>query len=122
MSLTSDIIRGHTETVILARLAEGDSYGYQISKTVASLSGGEFEFKEGTLYTAFRRLEQGGYIRSYWGGQEGDPDSRGPRRRYYNITPAGRELFRRNLAEWERVKSVIDQLMQAGLPAGGEEE
>ena len=121
MSLTSDIIRGHTETVILARLAEGDSYGYQISKTVAALSGGEFEFKEGTLYTAFRRLEQGGYIRSYWGGTEPEDDSRGPRRRYYAITPAGRELFRNNLAEWERVKTVIDHLMQAGLPAQNEE-
>lgn len=121
MSLTSDIIRGHTETVILARLAEGDSYGYQISKTVAALSGGEFEFKEGTLYTAFRRLEQGGYIRSYWGGSEQGEDARGPRRRYYSITPAGRDLFRSNKADWERVKTVIDHLMQTGLPADSEE-
>ena len=64
MSLTSDLIRGHTETVILAQLLDHDSYGYEINKSIRERSGGEYEAKEGTLYTAFRRLEQAGYIRS----------------------------------------------------------
>ena len=115
MSLSSDIIRGHTDTVILARLAEADSYGYEISKAVLALSDGSFEFKEGTLYTAFRRLEQGGFIRSYWG----DEATGGARRRYYSITANGRQLLSSNLAEWEHTKNVIDRLVHAALPECG---
>ena len=103
MSLSSDIFRGHTETVILAQLLGGDSYGYQINKALRERSGGVFEAKEGTLYTAFRRLEEGGYIRSYWGDEQS-----GARRRYYAITDQGRNQFYENKQEWQRVKEAID--------------
>lgn len=56
MSLTSDLLRGYTDAIILRRLSLGDSYGYEINKRVKDLSGGVFELKEATLYTAFRRL------------------------------------------------------------------
>ena len=58
MALSADILRGYTDTIILHQLSHGDSYGYQINKTISTLSGGEVELKEATLYTAFRRLEQ----------------------------------------------------------------
>ena len=60
MSIAGDLIRGHTDTIILARLMLRDSYGYEINKTVTQLSGGKLELKEATLYTAFRRLEEAG--------------------------------------------------------------
>ena len=106
MSLSSDIIRGHTETIILSQLSEGDSYGYQINKNIRERSGGAYEAKEATLYTAFRRLEQGGMIRSYWG--DGDT---GARRRYYAITDAGRKAFVSSCAEWQQTKTIIDCLI-----------
>ena len=56
MYIAGDLIRGHTETIILARLMQRDSYGYEINKTVRELSGGRYELKEATLYTAFKRL------------------------------------------------------------------
>ena len=56
MALSADILRGYTDTIILHQLSHGDSYGYQINKTISTLSGGEVELKEATLYTAFRRL------------------------------------------------------------------
>ena len=68
MSIAGDLIRGHTDAIILARLLRGDSYGYEINKTISTLSSGRFELKEATLYTAFKRLEELGYITSYWGG------------------------------------------------------
>ncbi len=55
MSIAGDLIRGHTDAIILARLLKGDSYGYEINKIISSLSGGRFELKEAPLYTAFRR-------------------------------------------------------------------
>ena len=85
MSIAGDLIRGHTDAVILARLLKSDSYGYEINKIISTLSSGSFELKEATLYTAFKRLEELGYIASYWGGS-----GAGARRRYYTITPAGR--------------------------------
>lgn len=106
MSIAGDLIRGHTDAIILARLMQGDSYGYEINKTISTLSHGRFELKEATLYTAFRRLEELGCITSYWGGS-----GAGARRRYYTITPSGREACDRLLAEWGETKLIMDQLL-----------
>lgn len=64
MSITSDILRGHTEAIILSHLLEQDSYGYQINKDIMKKTDNRCELKEATLYSAFRRLEQAGYILS----------------------------------------------------------
>lgn len=107
MSIAGDLIRGHTDAIILARLMQSDSYGYEINKIISTLSSGRFELKEATLYTAFKRLEESGYITSYWGDS-----GAGARRRYYTITPAGREANYRLLAEWKETKEIMDQLLE----------
>ena len=65
----SDLFRGLTDTIILGQLLEHDSYGYEINKSIQQATGGRYELKEATLYTAFRRLEQNGCISSYWGDE-----------------------------------------------------
>ena len=107
MSIAGDLIRGHTDAIILARLLQGDSYGYEINKTISTISSGRFELKEATLYTAFRRLEEMGYIASYWGSS-----GAGARRRYYTITPEGRENCHKLLQEWKETKEIMDKLLQ----------
>ena len=109
MSIAGDLIRGHTDAIILARLLRGDSYGYEINKTIATLSAGRFELKEATLYTAFKRLEEQGYIVSYWGDS-----GAGARRRYYTITSLGRDASHRLNAEWQETKEIMDQLLKVG--------
>ena len=74
---------------------------------ISTLSGGRFELKEATLYTAFKRLEELGYIASYWGGS-----GAGARRRYYTITPDGREASHRLMREWEETKEIMDKLLK----------
>ena len=106
MSIAGDLIRGHTDAIILARLMRSDSYGYEINKTISTLSSGRFELKEATLYTAFKRLEEQGCIASYWGSS-----GAGARRRYYTITPSGREACHRLLLEWEETKQIMDKLL-----------
>lgn len=106
MSIAGDLIRGHTDAIILARLLQSDSYGYEINKTISTLSAGRFELKEATLYTAFKRLEDQGYIASYWGSSVA-----GARRRYYTITAGGREACHRLLKEWEETKEIMGQLL-----------
>lgn len=106
MSIAGDLIRGHTDAIILARLMKSDSYGYQINKTISTLSSGRFELKEATLYTAFKRLEEAGLIASYWGDS-----GAGARRRYYTITPSGREEYSRLLREWAETREILDHLL-----------
>ena len=102
----SDILRALTDTLILAQLAEGDSYGYQINKSINGLSNGEFELKEATLYTSFRRLEEKQLISPYWGDENS-----GARRRYYAITDEGRNLLEENRKDWERIQGLVKTLM-----------
>lgn len=106
MSITSDLIRGHTETIILAQLLVKDSYGYEINKGIQEKTSNQYELKEATLYSAFRRLEQSGYILSYWGDE-----TTGARRRYYSITPLGKAAYVNNKKDWEEAKELIDKLI-----------
>lgn len=115
MSIASDLIRGSTDTIILAHLLNGDSYAYEINKSIRQKSSGSFEFKEATLYTAFRRLEQSGCISSYWGDEE-----TGARRRYYTITTIGRNTFYQNQKEWQNARELIDSLVGIGEDTDGE--
>ena len=107
MSIAGDLIRGHTDAIILARLLQSDSYGYEINKTISTLSCGRFELKEATLYTAFKRLEELGYITSYWGSS-----GAGARRRYYTITPEGRQACDQLLREWQETKEIMNRLLE----------
>ncbi len=104
--ITSDLLRGNTDTIILRFLNEGDSYGYEINKNIRTMSEGAYELNEATLYTAFRRLEKDGLIRSYW-GNEGS----GARRRYYTITEEGKERYRANVNEWNASKKMLERLI-----------
>ncbi len=106
MSITSDLLRGHTETIILKLLIEKDSYGYEINKSIQEKTNNLFELKEATLYSAFRRLETAGLIASYWGDEV-----TGARRRYYTITYEGRQVYQQNKVDWESAKTLIDQLI-----------
>ena len=106
MTLSADLLRGYTDTIILNQLREGDSYGYEINRRVSGLSGGAVELKEATLYTAFRRMESAGLIISYWGNEE-----TGARRRYYAITPAGRDRLYGDLAAWEETRKTLNSLL-----------
>ena len=116
MSITADLIRGHTDTIILAALQKEDSYGYRINRTLGELTDGKYELKEATLYTAFKRLEEAGYIRSYWGDE-----ATGARRRYYAITDEGRDAYRRMMREWREASSMIEKLIRFGGEADGGE-
>ena len=117
MSITADLIRGHTETIILARLMISDSYGYKINKAILSATNNAYELKEATLYSAFKRLEEAGQITSYWGDE-----ATGARRRYYSITNLGRETFNRLYSEWQSAKHLLDTLISAGIIENNKEE
>ena len=107
MTISADLLRGDTDTLIMRQLAAADGYGYGISRTLAEKSGGMVQLKEATLYTAFRRMEENGYIRSYWG----DEDT-GARRRYYSLTDPGRSKLEEDISVWVETKKVMDSLLE----------
>ena len=107
MALSADLLRGYTDTIILKQLQEADSYGYEIARNISKQTRGALELKEATLYTAFGRMENGGYIISYW-GSEGS----GARRRYYSITVDGRNRLAEDLDAWAETRGVLNTLLE----------
>ena len=104
--ISSDLLRGHTDTIVLRILMDGDSYGYEIYKKIIEKSDGLYELKEATLYSSFRRLEQEGCITSYWGDE-----TQGGRRKYYKITAVGENTYSLNKQDWEFSKKIIEKLL-----------
>ncbi len=105
-AISSDLIRGHINTIILRSLYDGDKYGYEIIDEIERKSHGQYTLKQPSLYSALKRLEKDGYITSYWGGSVS-----GGRRKYFSLTDEGKEIAERNQTEWEYSRTVIDSLI-----------
>lgn len=103
--ISSDVIRGYNDIMILYLLLNEDSYGYEISKKISSLTEGKYIMKETTLYSAFTRLERNGYISSYSGSDPAD------RRTYYRITKDGTKFYQEKCAEWALTKEVVERFI-----------
>lgn len=101
-SISSDIIRGYIDLMILRVLCDGDSYGYEISRRITEFSQHRYSMKETTLYSAFARLGKLGCLRSYPGTYSG-----GRERTYYALTEAGRQYYLQKCSEWSLTKALI---------------
>lgn len=104
--ISSDVIRGYNDTIILSILIESDSYGYEISKRIEKITDQNYIIKETTLYSAFIRLEKNGYIMSYTG-----EETNGRARTYYTVTNPGREYYNQKCQEWELMKKVMNKFI-----------
>ena len=104
--ISSDVIRGYNDTMILCLLLPGPSYGYEISKQIRMLSQEKYVIKETTLYSAFTRLEKNGYISSFPVTAEN-----GKKRTYYRITGEGLAFYREKCEEWNVTKEVIEHFI-----------
>ena len=97
-----DLIAASAMPLVLAILDEGESYGYAILKRIDELSDGAMGWTDGMLYPLLHRLERLGYVEGYW---VSPPEGR--RRRYYRITPAGREALAEQRRQWDVVASAL---------------
>jgi len=104
--VSSDLIRGHIDTMILRVLSDSDNYGYEIIKAINTNSKGSYELKEPSLYTSLKRLETGQLVESYWGDE-----SQGGRRKYYKITKSGKEVYKKSVQEWQIAREIINLLI-----------
>ncbi len=107
-SISSDVIRGYNDTMILYLLLKSPSYGYEICKQIRTISEEKYVIKETTLYSAFTRLEKNGNIESY------EDNSSGKKRTYYRITPAGQQYYLEKCKEWTITQDVISKFILKG--------
>ena len=107
-TISSDVIRGYNDTMILYILLKAPSYGYEISKQIRLLTEEKYIIKETTLYSAFTRMEKNGYIESY---EELAAAGSGKKRTYYRITEAGKRYYEEKCREWTLTKEVVEHFM-----------
>jgi DNA-binding PadR family transcriptional regulator len=102
MEFNKDLIAASSTPIVLAILAEGDSYGYAIIKRVQELSGGQLEWTDGMLYPVLHRLERLGFVKARWELAES-----GRRRKYYRITTQGRDHLLEERKQWRAVDATL---------------
>ena len=113
MEISKDLIAASSTPVVLAILAEADSYGYAILQRVRELSGGRMEWTDGMLYPVLHRLERLGHIEARWEVAES-----GRRRKYYAITSRGRAQLLEEQRQWEAVDDTLRGIWRALSPSG----
>ena len=102
MEINKDLIAASSTPIVLAILAEGDSYGYAILQRVRELSKGRMEWTDGMLYPVLHRLERLGYVKARWEVAES-----GRHRKYYGITARGRTQLAEERKQWQAVDATL---------------
>jgi PadR family transcriptional regulator PadR len=108
MDINKDLIAASSTPIVLAILAEGDSYGYAILQRVREVSGGRMTWTDGMLYPVLHRLERLGYVAARWEVAES-----GRRRKYYRITSQGRDQLAEERRQWQAVDATLRRIWQA---------
>ena len=115
MDISKDLMAASATPIVLAILAEEDSYGYAILQRVRELSDGRLEWTDGMLYPVLHRLGRLGHVEARWEVAES-----GRRRRYYRITDQGRAQLEDHRRQWQAVDSTLRGIWQiVGLPLDG---
>ncbi|MBA4378574.1 MAG: PadR family transcriptional regulator [Gemmatimonas sp.] len=102
MEISKDLMAASSTPIVLAILAEADSYGYAIIKRVRELSEGRMEWTDGMLYPVLHRLERLGHVEARWEVAES-----GRRRKYYRITAGGRAQLAQERHQWQAVDATL---------------
>jgi PadR family transcriptional regulator, regulatory protein PadR len=113
MEINKDLIAASSTPIVLAILAEEDSYGYAILQRVRELSGGRMEWTDGMLYPVLHRLERLGQVEARW-----EVAKSGRRRKYYRITSQGRARLAEDREQWQTVNSTLQGIWRALSIAG----
>src|SRR5919108_1504195 len=108
MEINKDLVAASSTPIVLAILAEGDSYGYAILERVRHLSGGRLEWTDGMLYPVLHRLERLGFVDARWEVAES-----GRRRKYYRITSQGQTQLENERRQWEAVDATLRGIWRA---------
>lgn len=99
--MDKEMMKGSIDLLLLSLVSQRDAYGYEMTKALKELSGGDYEMSEGTLYPALKRLERKGYVTSYW------HEAPVGRRKYYCITDLGKKELETKKKNWDLVHNLV---------------
>jgi PadR family transcriptional regulator, regulatory protein PadR len=101
------LLQGTLDLLILKSLAAGEMHGLGISRRIQQITEGTFVVKAGSLFPALHRIEEEGWISSFWGESENNR-----RAKYYRLTKPGRKQLEVETKRWSRISWAIDQALE----------
>ncbi|MGD0220942.1 MAG: PadR family transcriptional regulator [Terriglobia bacterium] len=102
------LLQGTLDLLILKSLVAGEKHGLGVSRRIQQITGGTFVVKPGSLFPALHRMEEEGWISSFWGDSENNR-----RAKYYRLTKAGRKQLEVETTRWGRISWAINQALEA---------
>ena len=102
------LLQGTLDLLILKSLVAAEMHGLGISRRIQIITGGTFVVKPGSLFPALHRMEEEGWISSYWGDSENNR-----RAKFYRLTKPGRKQLEAETKRWDRISLAIAQALQA---------
>ena len=105
--LQADLLQGTLDLLILKTVAVGPAHGHTIAHVIERQSEDVLQIEHGSLYPALHRLEDRGWIASFWGTSENNR-----RARYYRLTPAGRKQLAQQTTRWAELVRAVNRIVQ----------
>ena len=102
------LLQGTLDLLILKALVAGEMHGLGISRRIQQLTSGTFQVKPGSLFPALHRMEDEGWVCSFWGDSENNR-----RAKYYRLTKAGRKQLEAETRRWGRISLAIARVLEA---------
>lgn len=102
------LLQGTLDLLILKALATGEMHGLGISRRIQQITSGTFSVKPGSLFLALHRMEDEGWISSFWGDSENNR-----RAKYYRLTKPGRKQLEVETKRWGRISWAIARVLEA---------
>jgi transcriptional regulator len=105
--LASELLQGTLDLLVLRTLAPGPAHGHTIAHAIEHRSDDVLQVEHGSLYPALHRLEDRGWVASFWGTSENNRKAR-----YYRLTAAGRRQLARQRSRWDEIVRAIDRVLR----------
>jgi PadR family transcriptional regulator PadR len=102
------LLQGTLDLLILKSLVAGELHGLGVSRRVEQITHGTFVVKPGSLFPALHRMEEEGWISSFWGDSENNR-----RAKYYRLSKAGRKQIEVETKRWGRISWGIEKALEA---------
>ena len=112
----AEMLKGTMDMMILRTLVSGDAHGHTIAKIIERGSEDVLEVEQGSLYPALHRLEDRGWVSSYWGASENNRKAK-----FYRLTAAGKKQLLRETQRWRQMTRAIGLVMGENTAEGGAE-
>lgn len=102
----AEMLKGTLDMMILRTLVTGDAHGHTIAKVIERTSEDVLEVEQGSLYPALHRLEDRGWVSSYWGASENNRKAK-----FYRLTATGKKQLHRERSRWRQMTRAIGLVM-----------